>query len=254
MSQDLFDLAGRSALVTGASSGIGRELAMALAGAGAHVVLAARRRDRLEEAAECIRQSGARASVLAIDLNDVHALRSVAARCADLHAAPDILVNAAGINPRLPVDEIDLNTWQQTLHIHLTVPFVLAQALVGGMQRRSWGRIINIASLQSVRAFPNGMPYGTAKGGVVQMTRAMAEAWSPHGINCNAIAPGFFPTELTAPVFDDTAQSQRNAEQTMIGRNGRLEDLHGIAIFLAASASDYITGQTMFVDGGFTAR
>ena len=254
MSGGLFDLAGRSALVTGASSGIGRELAMALAGAGAHVVLAARRRDRLAEAADRIQQSGGRASVLDIDLDDLDALRLVAARCADLNAAPDILVNAAGVNPRLPAAEVDVDTWQRTLHIHLTVPFVLAQALVGRMQRRSWGRIINIASLQSVRAFPNGLPYGTAKGGVVQMTRAMAEAWSPHGINCNAIAPGFFPTELTAPVFDDSAQAQRNAEQTMIGRNGRLEDLHGIAIFLAASASDYITGQTVFVDGGFTAK
>ena len=121
------------------------------------------------------------------------------------------------------------------------------------MQRRSWGRIINIASLQSVRALPNGLPYGTAKGGVVQMTRAMAEAWSPQGINCNAIAPGFFPTELTAPVFADRAQAERRAEQTMIGRNGELADLHGIAVFLAAKAADYITGQTIFVDGGFTA-
>lgn len=254
MTRDLFHLEGRTALITGASSGIGREIAVVLAAVGAHSILVARRRDRLEQTAAKIRDEGGAASTLEIDLADVDALRSVSALCADLQVSPDILVNAAGINPRLPADEVDLDTWQRTLHIHLTVPFLLAQALVPAMQGRGWGRIINLASLQSVRAFDNGLPYGTAKGGVVQMTRAMAQAWSRQGVNCNAIAPGFFPTELTAPVFDDRKLKQANADRTMIGRNGRLEDLHGIAVFLAAQASDYITGQTIFVDGGFTAQ
>ena len=113
---------------------------------------------------------------------------------------------------------------------------------------------MNIASLQSERAFPNSIPYGASKGGVAQLTRAMAEAWSGDGITCNAIAPGFFPTELTAAVFDNVEVVERNARQTAIGRNGRLEDLHGVAIFLAAPASDYITGQILYVDGGFTAK
>lgn len=253
MRSDLFGLDGFTALVTGASSGIGRELAVALASAGAEAILVARRADRLEQTRKRIRDGGGRARILAADLEDIGALSDVT-RNLNGGSAPDILVNAAGFNPRKPVDQIDLETWNRTLNIHLTVPFLLAQALVPEMLQRGWGRIINIASLQSLRAFDNGLPYGTAKGGVVQMTRAMAQAWSKAGVNCNAIAPGFFPTELTAPVFDDAGLAKACAERTMIGRNGRMSDLHGIAIFLAARASDYITGQTIFVDGGFTAQ
>ena len=122
------------------------------------------------------------------------------------------------------------------------------------MAERGWGRIINIASLQSTRAFPDSAPYGAAKGGVLQLTRATAEAWSPRGVTCNAIAPGFFPTALTAPVFADPQRAARNAAQTAIGRNGILPDLWGAAIFLSSDASAYVTGQTLHVDGGFTAK
>lgn len=254
MIQALFGLQGHKALVTGASSGIGREIALALAGAGAGVHLVARRQKRLEAAQAAIQSRGGQAGVSAVDLEDPDALQTFTEQCRRSNEPPDILVNAAGFNPRRPADTLDVETWNRVLNIHLTVPFRLAQALVPAMRRKGWGRIINIASLQSVRAFANGLPYGTAKGGVVQMTRAMAQAWSRDGVNCNAFAPGFFPTALTAPVFDDPQQAQANAERTMIGRNGRMEDLHGIAIFLASPASDYITGQTLFLDGGFTAQ
>ena len=122
------------------------------------------------------------------------------------------------------------------------------------MRNTGYGRIINIASLQSVRAFPDGIAYGASKGGVCQLTRAMAEAWSPNGITCNAIAPGFFPTELTGPIFESSERRNWAANQTAMGRNGELEDLAGISVFLASPASGYITGQTIFVDGGFTAK
>jgi gluconate 5-dehydrogenase len=122
------------------------------------------------------------------------------------------------------------------------------------MAERGWGRIVNIASLQSARAFANSAPYGAAKGGIVQLTRAIAEEWSPRGITCNAVAPGFFPTDLTAPLFSDPQRSAELAARTMIGRNGRMEDLYGAAVFLASGASGYITGQTLFVDGGFSAK
>ena len=122
------------------------------------------------------------------------------------------------------------------------------------MQAKSWGRVINIASLQSSRAFANGMAYGASKGGIAQLTRAMAEAWSSTGINCNAIAPGFFPTGLTAPVYDNPEMLDKLAAQTAIGRNGELQDLDGLTTFLAATASDYITGQVIHLDGGFTAK
>lgn len=254
MSTSLFDLHGRVALVTGASSGIGQAIAVALAGAGAQVVAVARRRDRLDETVATITATGGRAAALVADLGDRTAPATLAEAAAEPFGAPSILVNAAGINLREPADAITPESWAQTLDIHLTAPFFLARALVPGMRRQGWGRIINIASLQSARAFANGLAYGTAKGGVVQMTRAMAEAWSRDGINCNAIAPGFFHTELTAPVFADPVQADANARRTMIGRNGRMQDLHGVAIFLAAPASDYITGQTIFVDGGFSAK
>ncbi|MDJ0611138.1 MAG: SDR family oxidoreductase, partial [Kiloniellales bacterium] len=141
-----------------------------------------------------------------------------------------------------------------TLAINLSTPFFLARALVDGMRAKGWGRVVNMASLQSSRAFANGMAYGASKGGVAQLTRAMAEAWSAAGLTCNAIAPGFFPTALTAPVFDDAERVAALAGQTAIGRNGRLEDLHGTAVFLASPASDYVTGQIIYVDGGFTAK
>ena len=185
---------------------------------------------------------------------DLEDLDELVERISEPFGSPDILVNAAGVNLRQPVDEISSASWDQTLNINLKTPFFLARALVPGMKARGWGRVINIASLQSERAFSNSLPYGASKGGVAQRTRAMAEAWSAEGINCNAIAPGFFPTELTAAVFDDAERSRELADQTAIGRNGQLADLQGPLLFLASAASDYVTGQVLFVDGGFTAK
>ncbi len=144
--------------------------------------------------------------------------------------------------------------WDKTLDLNLAAPFFLAQGLVPAMKKRRWGRIVNFASLQSRRAFPGGLAYGASKGGVEQLTRAMAEAWSAFGISVNALGPGFFPTELTGPVFSDPELAARNAEQTCIGRNGELSDLDGPLLFFCSEASAYVTGQTLFVDGGFTAK
>ena len=166
----------------------------------------------------------------------------------------DILVNAAGVNLRQPFAEVTPEAWQTQIALHLGAPFFLTQALAPGMAARGWGRILNIASLQSHRAFANGAPYGAGKGGVVQLTRAIAQEWGPKGITCNAIGPGFFPTPLTAPVFADRAVAERHAQNTCLGRNGDLSDLHGVTVFLCSEASRYITGQTLMVDGGYTAR
>lgn len=250
----LFDLKGRTAIVTGASSGIGRTIAEALAGAGARIVAVARREPALDEVVRSLRESGVQTEAIAADVARRHEIARLADDAAQPFGAPDILVNAAGINTREPADEVTEEGWDATLAVNLSAPFFLAQRLAPAMAARGWGRIINIASLQSVRAFANGISYGASKGGVVQLTRAMAEAWSPRGICCNAIAPGFFPTALTAPVFKDEALVTKLAAQTMIGRNGRMEDIHGLAVFLASPASDYVTGQTIFLDGGFTAR
>jgi len=248
-----FDLDGRVALVTGASSGIGREIAMALAEAGAAEVLVARRQEQLEAAGKDIQAAGGRASVLCADLSKRSALREAAAKASAAFGAPDILVNAAGINLRAPLLEVSEADWDAVIELNLTVPFLLAQALAPAMVEKGWGRVINIASLQSVRAFPLCAPYGASKGGVAQLTRAQAEALSKHGVTANAIAPGSFPTELTAPVVQDAARWTKMAQSTFAGRNGELSDLRGAAVFLASRASDYITGQILFVDGGFSA-
>jgi len=242
------------ALVTGASSGIGRQQSQALAQAGASVVLLGRRQEQLLSAVADIEALGGKAAALSVDLTARKQLAGIANQATDQFGAIDILINAAGVNFRQPVDEITLESWDQTLNLNLAVPFFLARELVPGMQAKAWGRIINIASLQSSRAFANGLAYGASKGGIAQLTRAMAEAWSAKGINCNAIAPGFFPTGLTAPVYQNPDMLDKLAEQTAIGRNGELADLDGVTIFLAAAASDYITGQVIHLDGGFTAK
>jgi NAD(P)-dependent dehydrogenase (short-subunit alcohol dehydrogenase family) len=252
--KSLFDLTGKVALVTGASSGIGRQQALALARAGASVVLLGRRQEQLLSTVADIETLGGKAAPLPLDLSARKQLADVAKQAADQFGSIDILINAAGVNLRQPADEITLESWDQTLNLNLAVPFFLARELVPGMQAKAWGRVINIASLQSSRAFANGLAYGASKGGIAQLTRAMAEAWSVNGINCNAIAPGFFPTGLTASVYQNPDMLDKLAAQTAIGRNGELADLDGVTIFLAAAASDYITGQIIHLDGGFTAK
>ena len=248
---DLFSVAGRVACVTGASSGLGRHAALTLSAAGAKVVGTARRRSSLEEL--CAEAAGNCAAVDA-DIADRAALPEITARIAEPFGPPDILVNAAGLNTREAASDVTAEGWDATLAINLSAPFFLAQSMVPEMQAKGWGRIINFASLQSFRAFPGGIAYGATKGGVAQMTRAMAEAWSPHGITANALGPGFFPTELTAAVFDDPDRAARNAAQTCIGRNGAPEDMDGPLLFLCSDASQYVTGQILMVDGGFTAK
>jgi NAD(P)-dependent dehydrogenase (short-subunit alcohol dehydrogenase family) len=252
--KSLFNLTGKVALVTGASSGIGQRQAQALARAGASVVLLGRRKEPLVSTVAEIEASAGKAAFLSVDLADRDSLAETAKLAADQFGAIDILINAAGVNLRQPADEITLESWDETLNLNLAVPFFLARELVPDMQAKAWGRIINIASLQSSRAFPNGLAYGASKGGIAQLTRAMAEAWSATGINCNAIAPGFFPTGLTAPVYQNPDMLDKLAAQTAIGRNGELSDIDGVTIFLAAVASDYITGQIIHLDGGFTAK
>jgi len=249
-----FDLEGRIALITGATSGIGRRQAWALAQAGAAVVLLGRRENRLQDAVDEIRNAGGDAASLPADLGDRTAITGIAARAAECFGTIDILINAAGINLRQPADRITWDSWDQTLNLNLAVPFFLARELQPAMAARSWGRIINLASLQSSRAFPNGLAYGASKGGITQLTRAMAEAWSGEGITCNAIAPGFFPTELTDPVYENPELVAKLAAQTATGRNGELSDLDGLTVFLASSAASYITGQIIHLDGGFTAK
>jgi len=253
--RQLFDLSGRVALCTGGSSGIGRRMALALSQAGAEVVLLGRNKAALAEAMEQIKTGGSgRGVAIAADLLDRSSLGDVVTEASEAFGAPDILINAAGINLREPWDEISEASWQQTLDINLTTPFFLARHCIPAMKSKGRGNIINVASLQSFRAFANSIAYGASKGGIAQLTRAMAEAWSPFGIVTNAVAPGFFPTELTRKVYQNPELLAHNAGMTAIGRNGELSDLDGVTVFLASAAANYITGQIIAVDGGFTAK
>ena len=250
----LFDLTGRRALVTGGNSGIGLAMARALGLAGAQVLLVARREAELAAAANELSADRIQAQWLTADLTDIDRLRNAAQEGVQRLGGIDILVNAAGVNLRQPFAEVTPRSWQTQIALHLTAPFFLTQALAPAMAARGWGRIVNIASLQSWRAFPHSAPYGAGKGGVVQLTRAIAQEWSARGITCNAIGPGFFPTPLTQAVFDNTELAARHAAQTCAGRNGTLQDLHGATVFLCSDAAAYITGQTLMVDGGYTAK
>lgn len=249
--RSLFDLSNRVAVVTGASSGIGRRAAHVLAAAGARVIVVARRRSELARLCDEI---GENAAMVVADVADRGGLAALYAAISAPFGAPDILVHAAGINTRQAADEVTAERWDQTLALNLSAPFFLSQASVAPMKQKGWGRIVNFASLQTTRAFPGGIAYGASKAGVAQLTRAMAEAWSPFGITANAIGPGFFPTELTQAVFDDPERAARNAKQTCVGRNGRMDDIDGPLLFLCSDASAYVTGQVLMVDGGFTAK
>ena len=250
-SASLFSLSGKVAVVTGASSGLGRRAAAVLSKAGVRVLGIARRTAALEKLAL---ELGENFSFISADIADRSRLKELTQEITNNFASPDILVHAAGINTRQMADEVTETGWDQTISLNLSTPFFLSQYLVPGMKKRGWGRIVNFASLQTTRAFPGGIAYGASKAAVGQLTRAMAEAWSSHGICVNAIGPGFFPTELTQSVFENEERSKKNAEQTCIGRNGEMEDLDGPLLFLCSEASSYVTGQVLMVDGGFTAK
>jgi NAD(P)-dependent dehydrogenase (short-subunit alcohol dehydrogenase family) len=240
---ELFALTGRVAMVTGGSSGIGRAIAHALGRAGARLVLVARGEPALAATA---RETGA--TYHCVDLGDRAAIADLGDRVPDV----DILVNAAAVNLRPPLPDLSIADWDRTLEVNLTAPFLLGQRYAPGMAARGYGRIINIASQQSERAYGNSGGYGAAKGGLTALTRSQAEAWSARGVCCNAIAPGVVSTPLTRDTFADPERVRAMAARTMMGRNGVPEDFAGVAVFLASPASGYVTGQTLFVDGGFS--
>jgi gluconate 5-dehydrogenase len=248
--EDLFSLAGRVAVVTGGSSGIGEGMAAALAGAGAAVVLVARDAERLRSA---VKGLPGEASWVSADLADRASVERAADEAGEAFGAPDVLVNCAGINLRPPLGDLSAADWDLTMAVNLTAPFLLGQRFGPAMAARGWGRIINVTSQQAHRAFLNSGGYGASKGGLTALTRSQSEAWGPSGVCCNAVCPGFVPTRLNAAVANDPVRSGAMAARTMTGRNGAPSDFAGATVFLASRASDYVTGQTLYVDGGFSA-
>jgi gluconate 5-dehydrogenase len=251
--EQLFSLAGRVAVITGGSSGIGAGMAAALAGAGASVVLVARDGQRLDEAVAELSAAGGRACGVSADVGSRAELERAADEAAAAFGPPDILVNCAGVNLRPPLGELSEQEWDLTMAVNLTAPFLLGQRFGPEMAKRGWGRIINVTSQQAQRAFGNSGGYGASKGGLAALTRSQSEAWAVSGVCCNSVCPGFVPTRLNAHVARDPERSAAMAARTMVGRNGAPADFAGVTVFLASAASDYVTGQTLYADGGFSA-
>jgi NAD(P)-dependent dehydrogenase (short-subunit alcohol dehydrogenase family) len=246
----LFSLEGRVAAVTGGSSGIGEAMASALARAGAKVVLIARDPARLTSSAAAL---GASAAWVSADLSSRDEVARACAAAAEPFGEPDILVNCAGVNRRPPLGALTVPDWDLSLEVNLTAAFLLGQAFGPSMAARGWGRIINVTSQQASRAFGNSGAYGVSKAGLAGLTRSQSEAWAPSGVCCNSVCPGWVSTPLTAEVAADPARVAALAARTHAQRNGLPADFEGVAVFLASPASAYLTGQTVYVDGGFSA-
>jgi NAD(P)-dependent dehydrogenase (short-subunit alcohol dehydrogenase family) len=250
----LFDLSGRKALVTGASRGIGRAIAEALAGAGADVAITARDRVSLKDTARAIEALGRRAVPLAQDVRDVEASRQAVNRAADVLGGLDILVNNAGYEEVKPSADVDEDLWHRVVDTNLKGAFFTAQAAARRMQADGRpGSIVNLASLTSYVGVPTATPYSASKSGVMGMTRALAAEWAPAGIRVNAIAPGYFRTAMTDVFYRDEDWQTSMLGKIPMHRFGELGDLAGAVVFLASNASAYVTGQCIPVDGGYLA-
>jgi NAD(P)-dependent dehydrogenase (short-subunit alcohol dehydrogenase family) len=251
----IFDLSGKTAIVTGGGKGIGRQLAEGLAEAGADLVLCARQADRCEQAAEELQQLGIRALGLGCDVRDPEQVQEVVARTAADFGRVDILVNNAGTVWGAPPEDTPLEGWQKVVDVNLTGVFLFSQAAGRRMIDDGGGTIVNIASVAGLRSGPpeimNTIAYNATKGGVIAFTRDLAGKWAHHGIRVNAIAPGWFPSEMANFVLDQHGDDIKR--HIPLGRFGGPEDLKGVVIFLASDASAYVTAQTLVVDGGQSA-
>ncbi len=252
MIPSVFDLSGRVALVTGAYRGLGLSIARGLAQAGATVILNGRKPDELARAAKSLGDAGLKADVAAFDITDRTAIKTAVAGAIARHGAIDILVNNAGIQRRGPLTDFTEKDWDDIIATNLTAPFVVSQAVLPGMIAKKRGKIIHIASLMSELARPTVVPYTAAKGGVRQLTRGMAVELAPMGIQVNAIAPGYFATEMNRALIDNTEFNAWVCKRTPAGRWGQPDELAGLAVYLASAASDYMTGQMLVIDGGMS--
>ena len=250
----LFDLSGRTALVTGSSRGIGMALAEGLLVAGARVIVHGRDRSRADATALALSQAtGGETGVAAFDVTDAGEVDRGACEIERVWGVPDILVNNAGIQRRNPILEFTKADWDDLVATNLTSVFLVGQRIARGMAARGSGKIVNIGSVQSRLARPGIAPYSATKGGLVMLTRGMCADLAPSGIQANALAPGYFVTELTAALVDDADFTQWVESRTPAGRWGRVQDLVGSLVFLSSSASDFVNGQVLYVDGGMTA-
>ncbi len=252
MSQGLFDLSGKVAVVTGTSRGLGQYFGRALARAGADLVITSRKLDSLEPFRKEVESLGRRAVPVELDVRDHESIRRAVAEAHEAYGRIDILVNNAGCNVRKRALDVTWDDWNLVLDTNLRGTFFVAQEVAKHMVPRQYGRIINVGSVTAVFGYAGLAPYGASRGGVKQLTMSLADDWGPHGITVNCLAPGWFRTEQNKVLYENKAWVDYLVDRIPLKRPGRPDDLDGIVVFLASDASQYITGQTILIDGGIS--
>ena len=252
MTENLFDLTGQVAMVTGTSRGLGQYFARALAQAGADLVLTSRHRDTLHDFEKEITAMGRRAMCLELDVRDYDSIQTMAREAEAAFGQIHILVNNAGCNVRKPALDVTWDDWNLVVETNLRGSFFVAQAVARGMIAKGYGRIINIGSVTSVFGYAGLAPYGATRGGIRQMTMSLADDWGKHGVTVNCLAPGWFRTEQNKVMYEDAQWVEYLVERIPVKRAGQPHDLDGAVVFLASEASRYVTGQTLLVDGGIS--
>jgi NAD(P)-dependent dehydrogenase (short-subunit alcohol dehydrogenase family) len=252
MSENLFDLTGQVAIVTGTSRGLGQYFARALARAGADLVLTSRKRETLAPFEEEIRAMGRRTFSVPLDVRDQASIVNMVKEAEEAFGQIQILVNNAGCNVRKPALEVTWDDWNLILDTNLRGSFFVSQAVARGMISHGYGRIINIGSVTSVFGYAGLAPYGASRGGIRQLTMSLADDWGKHGITVNCLAPGWFRTEQNKVMYQDQDWVEYLTERIPVKRPGQPNDLDGAVVFLAAEASRYVTGQTLLIDGGIS--
>ena len=248
----MFSIEGKKAFVSGASRGLGRQFANALAKAGADVAITSRTLSSLEGTREELESNGSKCVPLEMDVLDLKSIQSAATRAEQELGEIDILINNAGCNIRKPALEVSWEDWNTVVDTNLKGAFFLAQAIAKGMTERNYGRIVNIGSVTCVAGYAGLAPYGASRGGIKQMTMSLAHDWGDKGVTVNCLAPGWFKTEQNAKLFEDKDWVDYIEEKIPLGRIGKPNDLDGTCLFLSSDASAYVTGQTILVDGGIS--